>query len=213
MARGHHSTATIEPAAPNLMADAWAAAWRAAAIKADTPLATQLVELIGTSCRYAAVPFAMAQDGDRAWLLANLAPPPSFDPEAVLAWRPDGDVVAIDPETGNAWLCGEQAGWFVGHADEAQARLFSDGRRWARAWAHSRASALATWRRARVPSLPMRDPLHHGLPGLLIAGDARRVVDWGPVMRVAQVRCDNPRMVPWLSQRLLAAARIPSLGT
>lgn len=213
MARVQHAAPSIDPAAPSLSAGAWATAWGAAARLPDLRVAAALAELVGTSCRYAAAPFALVQDGGRAWLLANLDPPPSFDLDAVLAWRPDGDVVAIDPDTGKAWLCGEQAGWFVGHADEAAARIFSDGRRWARAWAHNRAGALATWRRASVPGLPMRDPAHHGLPGLLIAGDARRVADWGPVMKAARLRCDNPRMVPWLNQHLLAAARIPRVGT
>lgn len=167
-----------------------------------------LAHVLGTPCRYAAAPFALAGP---SWLLAMPAPPPATDIEALLAWQP-GDVVAIDLATGRASLPGEPGAWLMGDMPGDRLTVFCDGPAWARAFARTRAEALATFRRGRSPGLTFSDPPALGLPGLLVCGTPERVTSWAPLMGRQLVTFDNDSARQSAHRWLMRSSGLPALA-
>lgn len=146
------------------------------------------------------------------WRLAvAMEPPPAFETEAALRWQPECDIVNVDPDTGQAVLAGDEGGWVVGNVDQLSplVTLYTSGLTFARAWAAARLEWLDLNRRANVPGLPIREPLNHALPGLLLAGPLRTVCSWAPLLDRARVAVDNSAMVSPVAAALLRAKRVP----
>ncbi|MBC7636312.1 MAG: hypothetical protein H7251_11990, partial [Acetobacteraceae bacterium] len=115
-----------------------------------------------------------------------------------------------DPDTGKAELWGDSGGWIVGDIPNADTvTLYTNGRRFARAWAAQRAAWIDMHRRAIVPGLAFSDPQNGGLPGLLLAGPLASVCSWSPLIDRARVTVDDPAMVRPLAAALLRAKRVP----
>ena len=185
--------------------------WLAASTRATglQPVA----RLVGLACPYALAPFAAMQTGEGWRLAACLSPPPHLDPDGMLEWQPDGDVVIIDPITCAATLAGDDGGHIVGDVDpmRGHVRLFTNGIAFARAWAAQRAAWLEQHRRGTVPGLALREPLDHALPGLLLAGPVSKLVDLSPIRHRQRILVDDPMIARQLGRGLLAAAHIPQI--
>jgi hypothetical protein len=188
-----------------------ATAWLLAATRATELHRANMARMLGTSDRFALAPFAPMQTADGWRLGAALSTPPHLDADALAHWRPDCDIVLIDPATGVARLADDGSGWIVGDVDPLQSNvtLYTNGLSFARAWAAQRAAWIDLNRRANVPGLSLKEPPNQALPGMLLAGPLRTVCSWAPLLDRARVAVDDPAMVRPVASALLRAKRVP----
>ncbi|OYU16444.1 MAG: hypothetical protein CFE37_00105 [Alphaproteobacteria bacterium PA4] len=166
--------------------------------------------LLGTTNPYALAPFAMMRTSKGLRLAVAMEPPPCLDVDAVLSWQPNGDVVLVDPDTGNTSLLGDSGGWIVGDIPFGDTvTLYTCGLIWARSWASKRLAWLDLHKQAAIPSLAISEPLDYALPGLLLAGQFKAVRSWLPLLDRASVAVDQPAMIRPLAAALLRAKRVP----
>jgi hypothetical protein len=184
--------------------------WFAASSQATKSRPTAVARLLRTSNRYALLPFAEMQTEAGRRLGIALEPPPTFDVDAVQAWQPVGDIVFVDPVTGQAELSGDGGGWIVGDIPNADTvSLYTNGLSFARDWATQRVAWLDLHRAADIPGLAISEPQDNALPGLLLAGPLNRVCSWLPLLDRARIVVDDPAMVRPLKAALLRAKCVP----
>ena len=187
-----------------------AAVFRRWHAEADESERQALAALLGVSCRYGLAPFALHICEGRRWLLVTQDACPSSEADALMAWQAEqSDLAVIDTATGRAHLAGEPGAWLLGDIPGGDIHAFVNGLAWARAWARARAEALATYRRAQVPDIQFNDPPSQGLPGLLVAGQPERVLDWGALLGRSRVTFDCPRAADTARTWLFRAAGVP----
>ena len=185
--------------------------WFIAKTKATPLQVAAMARIIETDHPFALAPFAILRTPAGLRLAMSMDPPPSLDTDAALRWHPDCDIIMVDPDTGSAALANDGSGWIVGDVDQLSpcVTLYTSGLSFARAWAAARLAWLDLNRRANVPGLPVREPLNHGLPGLLLAGPLRTVCSWAPLLDRVRVAVDDPAMVRPVATALLRAKRVP----
>jgi hypothetical protein len=188
-----------------------ATAWLLAATHTNELHRANMARMLSIINHYALAPFAPTQTADGWRLGAALSTPPHLDVDALAHWRPDCDVVLIDPATGNSSLADNGSGWIVGDIDPLQSNvtLYTNGLSFARAWAAARVAWIDLNRRANIPGLPLKEPLNHALPGLLLAGPLGSVCSWTPLLDRVRVDVDDPNMVRPVAAALLRAKRAP----
>lgn len=159
---------------------------------------------------YAAAPFALLAADDRWWIAAITNPPPILDAPALLAWEPIGDVILLDPTDDTTALLGERGARLVTPATlQQRVRVFTDGRRFLRAWADQRVIWLeqrnATERDALyVPT----EPDDGCMPGALAIGDLSKIRDW-QALGASVITVDDPTTALAVNRSIMRAARLP----
>ena len=174
-----------------------------------------LNRVLGVAHGYAAAPFVLIERPHGRCLAAALSPPPLLCFEALRQWDddPDSDIILIDGGTGNVELAGDPgSSWVLGDLPyQTTVTLFTDGRRFARAWAANRQAHIDRLRLAAVPGLKATDAPQGGLPGYVMTGRLDRVTRWGPLRTAQRVLIDNPSLVRTLQSTLIRAARVPTV--
>jgi hypothetical protein len=172
---------------------------------------------------FALSPFAPLCHDGRWWLAAILPPMPAFDPE----WHCSGDVLLIDPGTGAMTLLGDDNAQLVG-PEAAELNVYTNGLTMARVWTALRADWIgAIWERrrdeianheTRYPGQPYKalhpaaEPPMGCMPGMALCGPFEQLTDLSPLRQAQSIIVDSRSLVKPIEDRLLAAARVPTVS-
>lgn len=190
--------------------------WKQASLRQTPEDLAALKALLGVSHAYAVAPFVSVSTVGRPGIAVALSPPPLFDTAALIHWdaNPDSDVIVIDKGTGSVRLLGDEpSSHILGDLPvRHEVTLFTDGRRFARAWALARQAHIDRYLASAVPGIMPCEPVGYGLPGLVLAGKLENVRGFGRLMDADKVLVDAPSIVTDLHGHLMHAFGVPNVS-
>ena len=187
--------------------------WYKALLNQSRKDRSDISKATGVSCLYANAPFFSIHDGTRRRLAACMPAPPFLGD--IREWDEDpwSDIVFVDWKTGVCSFAEDES--FSGLAGEPVPggvnTVFVDGRNFCRQWALSRETAMRRFRDAAVPGLMFNDELHGAPPGVLVVGDAKKVVGWSDLIDSLQVKVDTRGGMGIVSAMMARAAALPEV--
>jgi hypothetical protein len=192
-----------------------ARAWKQASLHQSVVDRQLIMRLLGVSHPFAATPFVMMDTEDGPRLAAAIDPPPVLSVSALPEWDvdPDTDVITICVQSGRTKLLGDpNVACFLGdHPPCYELPVFTDGRRFARAWALARQAFIDQHRQACVPGLLASDPPDACRPGAVLVGDIDSVFGCGPLFDAEHLLVDDPSFVRAINNLMIIAFGVPTV--